>query len=319
VEIDPVARRVWDDHGAIWEYRDLLFATGGWPRRLNVPGAEHEDVHYFRSLEDFLLLENRLARFRHALVVGGGFIGVELSCALTHAGKGITLIYQEDHPLRRILPRDLGRALADFLREKGIEAVSGETIVGFDAIDGEVRAHTQNGNHVTTEQVVVGIGIDPASDLADAVGIAAGDGIEVDEEGRTSAAHVWAAGDVAEFPCLVLDQRMRIEHWDHALHHGRAVGANMAGASRPYTHLPMFWSDLFELHFEAVGEVDSSLDTHAVWKQELSEGVVFYLRDDVIRGVLLWNVRDRLEWARGLIRERKQVADAEREALVKAE
>jgi NADPH-dependent 2,4-dienoyl-CoA reductase/sulfur reductase-like enzyme len=189
-------------------------------------------------------------------------------------------------------------------------------VTRFESREGEIVAATQNGNQVSTEIVVVGVGIEPETDLAEAAGIAAGNGIEVDEYGRSTGEHIWAAGDVAEFPSLALDKRMRIEHWDHARNHGKAVGANMAGAHRPYTYLPFFYSDLFDLGFEAVGEVDASLDTHAVWKQEFREGIVFYLQGDIVRGVLLWNVWEKVDWARRLIQQAKPMSGAEREAAL---
>jgi len=319
VEIDPGERRVWDDHGTVYHYRQLLLATGGRPRRLNVEGGDHEAIRYFRYLEDYLFLEGRIEHFRHALVLGGGFIGCELAAALRHAGKEVTLLYPEEYPLSKVLPRDLGLFVAEYYREQGVEAVSGESVVRFDDRGGEVMASTANGNSVTTHLVVVGIGIEPQDDLAEAAGLEVGNGIEVDEYGRTSEEHVYAAGDVAEFPNVPLDRRMRIEHWDHAIQHGKAVGANMAGANRPYTYLPFFYSDLFDLGWEAVGEVDSNLETHAVWKEEFRRGVVYYLRDEVIRGVLLWNTWGALDWARGLIQEAKPMSSAARVAAVPAE
>lgn len=316
VELDADQRTVWDDHGARYDYGKLLLATGGRPRRLNAEGAEMEGVHYYRNLEDYQFLAEHVPRLRHLLVVGGGFIGVEMAAALRHAGKMVTLLYAEEYPLRRLLPRDLGLFVADYYRDQGVETVSGELVMRFDDAAGEINVATANGNQATTELVLVGVGIEPQDDLAEAAGLETGNGIEVDEYARSSDPHVWAAGDVAEFPCLALDKRMRVEHWDHAIHHGKAAGANMAGANRPYTHLPMFFSDLFDLGWEAVGEVDSNLETHAVWKQEFREGVVFYLREDVVRGVLLWNVWEKVEWARGLIREGRQLSSAEREAAV---
>jgi NADPH-dependent 2,4-dienoyl-CoA reductase/sulfur reductase-like enzyme len=318
VELDLAKKEVWDDHGASYGYERLLLATGGLPRRLNVPGAEHETVHYYRTLEDYMFLQERLARLRHVLVVGAGFIGMEMAAALLHVGKEVTLLYPEPYPLKRVLPRDLGLFVAEYYRQKGVETVSEETVARFEDRDGEIAAHTTGGNLVTTQLVLAGVGLTPSSDLAEAAGLLVGGGIEVDEYGRTSDPRVYAAGDVAEFPCLPLDRRMRIEHWDHALQHGKAVGANMAGANRPYTHLPFFYSDLFDLGWEAVGEVDGQLDTHAVWKQEHREGVVYYMRDDTVRGVLLWNVWNAVDWARGLIRQAKPMTHRELEAAVPA-
>jgi len=179
-------------------------------------------------------------------------------------------------------------------------------------------AYTASSNMVTTNLVVAGIGITPAIDLAEAAGLETGNGIEVDEYARTSDAYIYAAGDVAEFPYLALDRRTRVEHWDHAIQHGKAAGANMAGANKPYDHMPFFYSDLFDLGWEAVGEIDSELETHAVWKQEYREGIVYYLRDEVVRGALLWNTWNAVDWARGLIKEGKTLTREEREAAVPA-
>jgi NADPH-dependent 2,4-dienoyl-CoA reductase/sulfur reductase-like enzyme len=177
-------------------------------------------------------------------------------------------------------------------------------------------AFTQANNDVTTQLVIVGIGIEPVTDLAEAAGLEVSNGIEVDEYARTSDPNIYAAGDVAEFPYLALDKRTRVEHWDHSIQHGKCAGANMAGANRPYTTMPMFFSDLFDLGWEAVGDVDGTLETHAVWKEENKEGVVFYLDEDRIRGVLLWNTWGKVDWARDLIRSGKATTGAEREALV---
>jgi NADPH-dependent 2,4-dienoyl-CoA reductase/sulfur reductase-like enzyme len=316
VELDAERRRLWDDHGTMYEYGRLLIATGGFPRRFSVPGAEHASIGYYRYLEDYLALQERLQHLRHALVIGGGFIGMEIAAALRHAGKEVTLLYPEPWPLQKVLPRDLGAFVADYYRQQGVEAVSEEKVMHFEHHGGEITAHTAGGNMVTTELVIAGIGIMPAIDLAEAAGLEVSNGIEVDEYARTTDAYIYAAGDVAEFPYLALDRRMRIEHWDHAIQHGKAAGANMAGANRPYTHLPFFYSDLFDLGWEAVGEVDSELEVHAVWKQEHREGVLYYLRDEVVRGALLWNVWNAVDWARGLIQQAKPMTREEREAAV---
>lgn len=312
VEVDPERRAVWDDRGIPAEYDKLLLATGGRPKLLRIAGADGEGIRYFRSLEDYLSLEARLPRLQHVLVVGGGFISIELAAALRHAGREVTFIFPHEYPLQRVLPRDLGLFVAEYYREQGVETVSNDAVVGFEDQAGLTVARTRQGNSITTQLVLVGVGIEPQVDLAEAADLAVGDGIEVDEFARTSDPHIYAAGDVAEFPCLALGKRMRVEHWDHALRHGRAAGANMAGADRPYTTLPMFYSDFFELGWEAVGDVDATLDVQAVWKEPFREGVLFYTRDDVIRGVLMWNVWERVEWARKLIEEGRVTTPGER-------
>ncbi len=316
VELDPEGRRVWDDRGIAVEYERLLLATGGKPRLLDVPGADHEQVHYFRSLEDYLMLESRLDRLQHVLVLGGGFLALELAAALRHAGKEVTLVYPHEYPLQRALPRDLGMFVADYYRQQGVETVSNETILEFQGQGGLLIGRTRSGDMITTQTALVAIGIDPNVDLAEAAGIEVGNGIEVDEHGRTSDPHVFAAGDVAEFPYLALGRRARVEHWDHAVQHGRTVGANMAGAIKPYANIPLMYSDFFDLGWEAVGDLDASLDVEAVWQEPMRAGVLFYLSEDVIRGVLLWGVFERVPWARALIGLARPTTREERERAV---
>ena len=310
VELDTQARKLWDDRGQIFEYGELLLATGGKPRLMDVPGSGLEAVHYYRYLEDYLFLRNH--KFEHALVVGGGFIGTELAAALRHVGKEVTFMFPEEYPLKRVLPRDLGLHIADYYREKGIDIVSGETVAAFEDRGGTLIAKLHSGNYAETQLAVVGVGLSSHTELADAAGLEVSRGIVVDSLGRTSAEHVWAAGDVAEFPYLALGETMRIEHWDHALAHGKAVGANMAGANTPYDEMPVFFSDLFDLGWEAVGEVDSQLVVEEVWREPLKQGVLFYLRDEVVRGVLMWNSWGLADWARQLIREARPLTVEER-------
>jgi 3-phenylpropionate/trans-cinnamate dioxygenase ferredoxin reductase subunit len=316
VELDPERHLLWDERGAEIEYEKLLIATGGRPRRLTVDGAEVEGLRYFRELEDYLALQRRLDHIEHALVIGGGFIGAELAAALRHAGKEVTYVFDREYPLARVLPRDLGLFVADYYRQQGIETVSEDKIVGLEESQGLIQARTANGGVITTQLVVAGLGIEPEWDLAEAAGLDVDDGIVVDEFARTTNPDIYAAGDVARYPCVPLERSLRVEHWDHARQHGRCAGANMAGAVEPYEGIPYFFSDLFDLGFEAVGDLDPTLRVEAVWRQPFREGVVFYLRDDVARGVLLWNVWGAVEWARSLVRAAKPMTSEEREASI---
>ena len=316
IEVDAESCRLWDERGEVVEFGDLLLATGCRPRRLHAEGSEISSVRYFRDLEDYLDLESRLDRVQHITMVGGGFTSIEMAGALRARGKEITLVVPDEYPLHRLLPRDLGGPLLDYLREMGVETVSGDTLVKIEELNGLVHARTLQGNELDTQLVLVDLGGEPLADLAEAAGLAIDDGIVVDEFGRSSNPHVWAAGDVAEYPCQALNVIMRVEGSDHAEQHGRTVGANMAGANEPYTHLPLKWFRVGDLQFEGVGELWARLDTEIVWMQPGHEGVVFYLRDDVIRGVLLINVPERLEWARGLIRDAHPMTPAERTAMV---
>jgi NADPH-dependent 2,4-dienoyl-CoA reductase/sulfur reductase-like enzyme len=316
MQLEPGSHTLWDDHETTYTYDKLLIATGGKPRVLPVEGEGPENTHYYRTLEDYLFLEDHIKRVQHILVVGGGFIGLELAAALRHVGKEVTIVYPEEYPLYRILPRDLGMYVAEFYREKGVETISGETLKSIQQGGGVIHALTHNGNTIATQLLVAGVGIVPSLAVADSGGLETGNGIEVDEYCLTSDPNIYAAGDVAEFPYLALEKRTRIEHWDHAIYHGKCAGANMAGAKEPYTHLPMFFSDFFELGWEAVGDLDSSQTVDAVWKDPMKEGVLFYLRDDVVRGVLLWNSWGKVDWAREVIKAHKPTTHDERVELL---
>jgi NADPH-dependent 2,4-dienoyl-CoA reductase/sulfur reductase-like enzyme len=162
---------------------------------------------------------------------------------------------------------------------------------------------TQGDREIASEAVVAGIGIQPNVELAEAAGLEVDDGVRVDGGLRTSHPDIYAAGDVANFYNPALDRRLRVEHEDNANTMGQMAGQAMAGRTVSYDHLPSFYSDLFELGFEAVGEVDARLEIVADWKEPYREGVVYYLRDGRVRGVLLWNVWDQVEAARKLIAE----------------
>lgn len=316
IELDVDKHQLFDELGEIIEYDDLLIATGCRPRRLKAEGSESPSVRYFRDLEDYLDLESRLDRLQHLTLVGGGFTSVEMAAALRSRGKEITLVLAEEYPLHRMLPRELGLPLLDYLRDMGVETVSGDVLVRIEDSGGMLHARTYVGNELDTQLIIVDQGGEPLVELAEAAGLGIDDGIVVDEFGRTSDAHVWAAGDVAEFPYLALGQIMRVEGSDHAEFHGRTVGANMAGAGRPYDHLPLKWFRVGDMQFEGVGELWARLDTELHWIEPGREGVMYYLRDEVIRGVMLINMHERIEWARGLIREARPTVAAERASML---
>lgn len=316
VELDPARHLLWEERGVEHGYERLLLATGARPRRLAASGSGLDGIHYFRNLEDYLYLRRRLDRFEHALVVGGGFVGAELAAALRHAGKEVTFLYDREYPLFRVLPRELGLFVADHYRQQGVETVSEDKAVAFEESQGLIQVRLAGGGVITTQTVLVGIGVEPVVDLAEAAGLDVDDGIVVDEFTRATDPDIFAAGDVTRFPCVPLQRSLRVEHWDHAREQGRCAGANLAGADQPYEGIPYFFSDLFDLGFEAVGDLDPTLRVEAVWREPLREGVVFYLRDDAVRGVLLWNVRDAVDWARDLVRAAKPMSAAERAAAI---
>jgi 3-phenylpropionate/trans-cinnamate dioxygenase ferredoxin reductase subunit len=304
VTLDLDAHRATDDRGEDYEWERLLIATGGRPRTL----AGAEGVLYYRTLAGYRTLRAETDEGSHVIVVGGGFIGSELAASLTAAGRRVTMIVPESGLAARVLPEPLSRFVAGYYREKGVEVLTDETVAA--ANSGSVT--TGSGRTIEGDAVVAGLGIEPSTELAAAAGLRLDDGIVVDEYGRVPGhSDVFAAGDVASFPAAALGRRLRVEHEDHAKTHGKTVGANMAGAEIRYDHLPFFYSDMFDLGYEAVGELDPRLATVEAWEEPNRKGVVAYVDDESRpRGFLFWNVWDRVESGRELIRAAEPV-DAE--------
>lgn len=296
VTLDTRARRVTDDRGESYEYQKLLLATGGTPRRLPFGG---ERIVYFRKLDDYRALRALTAEQKRVVVIGGGFIGSEIAASLASNGKQVTMVFPEDGIGARVFPADHAEFLNGYYREKGVVVRPRESITGVS----ERGLVTKAGEEIAADAIVAGIGIVPNTALAESAGIAVEDGILVDEGLRAGAPDVFAAGDVARFPSVVLGRRVRVEHEDNAVTMGREAGRAMAGAAVTWTHVPLFYSDLFELGYEAVGDLDSRHETFADWKDPHKEGVIHYLRDGRVCGVLLWNTWGQVDNARALMAE----------------
>ena len=296
VSLDLDGRTATDDQGDEYGYERILLATGGKPRQID--GLD--DAIYFRTFDDYQRLRRLSGDDGGFVVVGGGFIGSEIAAALQSSGGNVTMLFPDDGICARLFPAALSQFVTDYYREKGVEVLTGEAVQAGDSrLDG-------------AEAVVAGLGIEPDTGLASEAGLPVDNGIVVDVYGRVGGRNdVYAAGDVARFPVPALNTEMRVEHEDHARTHGKAVGANMAGANTPYDHLPFFYSDLFDLGYEAVGEISSRHDTIEHWKEPGREGVVAYVDDRLEpRGFLLWNVWGKVDAARDLIRAGQPVDES---------
>lgn len=298
VSLAPGARRVVDDQGTAYTYHRLLLATGGTPRTL--PGAA-AGVIYFRTLQDYRRLRELAGAARRFAVIGGGFIGSEIAAALALNGREVIMLFPEDGIGARIFPPGLARFLNRYYRERGVEVHSGALISEVRAGDSGFVVRTQSGEELAVDGVVAGLGIRRNTELARAAGLEVDQGIVVDELLRTSDPHIFAAGDVASFPSRALGGRICVEHEDNANAMGMHAGRAVAGDAAPYDHLPFFYSDLFDLGYEAVGEVTARFEVVEDWEEPYRKGAVYYLAGDRVRGVLLWNVWGKLEAARQLV------------------
>ncbi len=300
VNLDPERKRVTDDRGTAYDYGTLLLATGGETRRFK---DAPEGVVYFRTLDDYRKVRGLADGGAGFVVVGGGFIGSEIAAALRMQERDVTMIVKEEGIGARVFPPELSRWLAGYYREKGVTVLLGKSADRVEARDGKFQVRSGKDAPLVADAVVAGLGIEPNVDLARQAGLVVSDGVEVDEQLRTSRREIYAAGDVANFHNPALGRRIRVEHEDNANTMGEAAGRNMAGAGRGYDHLPMFYSDLFDLGYEAVGDVSAKHQTVVDWKEEFREGVVYYLEAGRVRGVLLWNTWGQVDAARALIAE----------------
>jgi NADPH-dependent 2,4-dienoyl-CoA reductase/sulfur reductase-like enzyme len=305
--IDPHRRELRDDQGLIHRFDRLLLATGGVVRRLR---QQSERVIYLRTLEDFRRLRDLPGR--EVVVIGGGFIGSEVAAALAQTGRTVTMVFPEAFIGERTYPRALAEAVTELFRARGVRLLPGEGVASLEEEGARLRVRTTGGAALACDVAVAGLGIRPDTALAERAGARCADGVEVDDRLRTSVPGIFAAGDVARFPCAALGERVRVEHEDAALTMGRTAGRNMAGLDERYDHLPFFYSDLFDLGYEAVGRLDARLETVASWAVPFREGVIYYLEGARVRGVLLWGISGQVEAARQLVRGE---ASLQRDAL----
>src|SRR3954452_12635487 len=222
-------------------------------------------IIYFRTADDYQKLRELTDRGTDFVVIGGGFIGSEIAAALAMNEKRVTMIFPENAIGARVYPPTLAEFLNSYYREKGVNVLASETIRSVGSADGKTVVTAGSGQEINGDGVVAGLGIAPNAHLAAQAGLLVENGIVVDEFLRTSDPDIYSAGDVANFYSPLLERRMRVEHEDNANTMGEMAGRNMAGESDAYRHQPFFYSDLFDLGYEAVGDLDSTLDIVEDW------------------------------------------------------
>lgn len=303
--IDPSQKTVTDHEGNTYRYGKLLLATGGTPRQLPFGNG---NIVYYRTLADYRCLEELATNHDSFVVIGGGFIGAEIAAALTMNGKQVTMVFPQQGICERLFPPGLTNYITNYYRQKGVEVLTGEEVTQLQGEGTDLTVVTMSGREISAHAVVAGIGIETNTELAETAGLTVDNGIVVDRKLRTSQEDIYAAGDVATFYDPVLKKNRRVEHEDNALTMGAAAGAIMAGKDREYNYSPMFYSDMFDLGYEAVGELNSELEVVEDWQEKFKKGVIYYLHDSKVQGVLLWNVWDQVAAARDLIAEQQTVS-----------
>lgn len=308
-QLDAATRAIHDSQGNAYRYDRLLLATGGAPRRLDIPGGDLGGINYYRTLHDYRNLRSAAVEGKSVLVIGGGFIGSEMGASLRSNKLAVTMIFPSPWLVSRVFPESLGRYLTEQYRAKGIEILAGDVPLSIQQDGDDYVTRTRGGREVRTDLVVAGIGITPNISLAQSAGLSVGNGVIVNEFLQTSASEIYAAGDIAQFPEAGFGPR-RLEHWDNAVSQGKHAGRNMAGAREPFTYIPFFFSDLFEFGYEAVGDIDSRLTTVADWQEENKTGVIYYLDGNRLRGAMMCNVWGQVDQARALIQTAHPVSAA---------
>lgn len=304
-KIDPRAHTVTLASGRSVPYRKLLLATGARVRKLPLPGAELPGVFYLRTIEDTQEIKKRLADGVRMIVIGGGFIGLEIAASGRKCGATVTLLEAADRLMGRSVAPEIGTWFMEMHRKNGVDVRLGQKI---DAITGGDRAdgvQLGDGTVLPADLIVIGIGIVPNVELASDAGLTVDNGIVVDEYGRTSEPDIYAAGDVANQPNAFTGRRLRLESYQNAQDQAMAVARNMAGAEAAYEDSLWVWSDQHDVNLQMTGIADGY--DELVWRGDPDDGafMVFYLKDGRIIAINTVNAGRDMKAAQRLMQSGK--------------
>ncbi|HET8562065.1 MAG TPA: FAD-dependent oxidoreductase [Marmoricola sp.] len=300
-------------------YDRLLLATGARPRHLDLADDSGAAVTYLRTLDDSTALRERLRPGNRIVVIGGGWIGLEVASAARAAGCDVVVLEALEQPLVRVLGTEVAEIFAGLHREHGVDLRTGVQVTG---VSGDGTVTLGDGTTVPSDHLVVGVGVVPATELASAAGLAVDNGVRVDAQLRTSAPDVFAAGDVANADHPVLGHPIRVEHWDTAIKHGRVAAANLLGGSESADALPYFFTDQYDLGMEYVGNPGPEGYDRVVVRGHRDGDRVFtawWLRGDLVVAGMHANDWDAIAEVRRLVGNRVDVAGLEDDATALGE
>ena len=309
--IDRDANRITVGESQSLAYDKLLLTTGGTVRRLAVDGAKLIGVEYLRTIEDSRAIGAMLGDGERIVVVGGGFIGLEIAASARKRGCSVTVLEAADRLMGRALPVEIGTAFDAMHRENGVDV---RLDTGIDRIvgNGKVEAVvTSGGDSIDADGVVIGIGIDPDTALAASAGLETANGIVVDEYCRTSDPAIYAAGDATQHPNPLVGRRIRLESWQNAQNQAIAAANNMCGADTPFSEVPWFWSDQFDVNLQMCGAPDEWDRTVTRGDLAARDGLLFQLDGARIVGAICLNRPRDMRFIKRMMGAGKTPTDAE--------
>ena len=305
--VDPREKVVELEDGDRVSYDKVLIATGVRNRRLRLPGAALEGIYGLRSVADADRIRAESLSGRLAVLIGMGFIGSEIAASLRHYGVEVTVIESFKTPLCRVLGEQMGRIFEDFHREHGVQMFFEETVNAFEGKQRVQRVVTSSGRRLDCDFVVVGVGVEPVTDIVIGAGVKIENGIVVDEYCQTSVEDIYAAGDVANHYHPIFGRLVRVEHWQNAIHQGRAAARSMLGKREPYQDIHWFWSDQYNYNVQYAGY-------HSGWDELIVRGrpdeynvVAFYMQHSQVLAAVAINRGKDILRAMPLIKTQVQV------------
>jgi NADPH-dependent 2,4-dienoyl-CoA reductase/sulfur reductase-like enzyme len=290
--LDVKRKRLILKDGDEFGFQRLIIATGARPRSLNVPGAHLQNLLYLRSLTDSRRIRDAARNAKHAVVIGGGFIGMEVAAVLAQKEIEVTMVLSDDRIWKRVFTPEMSNFFEGYYAAKGVRIVKSSSVKEMQG-DATVRsAMLNNGDTIQCDLVVAGIGVEPAVELASSSGLDVNNGIVVNEYLRTNDTDIFAAGDVANYQDVLFGKRRRVEHWDNAVSQGQYCARSIMGDTAPFKHVPYFFSDVFDLSYEYWGDTDGA--DQIVHRGEMSSNSfsVWWLHEERVRAAFVMNRPD---------------------------
>jgi NADPH-dependent 2,4-dienoyl-CoA reductase/sulfur reductase-like enzyme len=287
--VDPDRRRLSLGPDGELQFEQLIIATGSRPRTLSVPGAQLGNVQYLRSVEDSRAIRQRAQNVKRAVVIGGGFIGMETAAVLAQGNVETTMVIREDRIWKQFFTPEMSHFFESYYAKRGVRFVKGATIKALKGTDTVSAIDLGDAGVVPCELVVAGIGVRPATEMFASLGLDESGGVTVNEYLETKIPGIFAAGDVANYLDLLFQKRRRVEHWDNAVSQGQHCARFLMGQRSPFKHVPYFFSDVFDLSYEFWGDTTGA--DKIVNRGDLSSSSfsVWWLRQDAVVAAFVMN------------------------------